>query len=88
MQSIGYGYSRRITFAAPPGQLNNNVNYFYSDSRKYGFAFQPQLISIGEKFTIYDISHHPVGHVEVLKIQVMKIEIFARIFIAVRLDYL
>lgn len=71
LQSIGYGYSRRITFAPPPGQLNNNGNYFYSDSRPYGFAFQPELVSIGEKYTIYDISHHPIGHLEIIKIQVL-----------------
>jgi len=73
LQSIGYGYSRRITFAAGPGQLNKNDNYFYSDSRRYGFAFQPQLVSVGEKYTIYDVSHHPLGHLEIIQIQVIYI---------------
>lgn len=70
LQNIGCGYSRRITFVASAGHLNDNDNYFYSDSRKHGFAFQPEHVSVGEKFTIFDINRRPVGHAEIVEIQV------------------
>ncbi|XP_065200264.1 uncharacterized protein LOC135831590 isoform X2 [Planococcus citri] len=69
LQNIGNGYSRRIVFAPSSGQLNNNPNYFWSDSRTWGFAFQLQLVSVGEKYTVYDISNHPVGHLEIVQLQ-------------------
>lgn len=72
LQNIGNGYSRRIVFAPSNGQLNNNTNYFWSDSRTWGFAFQLELVSVGEKYTVYDISNHPVGHLEIVQLQVSR----------------
>ncbi len=77
LQNIGFGYSRRITFVPPSGCLNNNDNYFYSDSRKYGFAFQLEIVSADEKYTIYDVSHHPLGHLQIVKIQVSEVKYFS-----------
>ncbi|XP_039296763.1 uncharacterized protein LOC111060377 isoform X2 [Nilaparvata lugens] len=66
LQSIGRGYSRRLTFAGGKGRLNHNENYFWSDSFPSGFAFELEVISPGEKFTIHDSSNLAVGFLEIL----------------------
>ncbi|RZF40562.1 hypothetical protein LSTR_LSTR013133 [Laodelphax striatellus] len=66
LQSIGRGYSRRLTFAGGKGRLNDNDNYFWSDSFPSGFAFELEVISPGEKFTIHDPSNLAVGFLEIL----------------------
>ncbi|KAJ9579007.1 hypothetical protein L9F63_024882, partial [Diploptera punctata] len=67
LQSVGRGYSRRLTFQADTNTLNNNTNYFWSDSRPEGFAFELELVSPGDKFTFHDANHVPAGTLEILK---------------------
>ncbi|CAH0385372.1 unnamed protein product [Bemisia tabaci] len=69
LQSIGRGYSRRMTFAPDNGKLNDNPNYFWTDSNPSGFAFQLEVISVGDKFTIQDANHMPLGTLEVQSLQ-------------------
>ncbi|XP_075237149.1 uncharacterized protein LOC142333652 isoform X2 [Lycorma delicatula] len=75
LQSIGRGYSRRLTFKADDGTLNENDNYFWSDSFPSGFAFELEVIGPGEKFTILDANHVPVGTLEVLNCQAPQEEV-------------
>lgn len=71
LQSIGRGYARRFTFEAEPNSLNENDNYFWSDNRPEGYAFELEVLSEGDKFTIFDINMEPQGTLEVLQIEVM-----------------
>lgn len=78
LQSIGRGYCRRITFAptSPYGSLNKNDNYFWSDSRPYGYAFQLEVVSVDEEYTLYSSHHrHPIGHLKIIKLQCPQEEI-------------
>lgn len=70
LKSIGRGYARRFTFAADENRLNNNDNYFWSDNRPDGFAFELELISEGDKFTLFDSQKEAQGTVEVIKLEV------------------
>ncbi|KAL1513234.1 hypothetical protein ABEB36_002669 [Hypothenemus hampei] len=74
LQSIGRGFARRITFESDNGQLNCNDNYFYSDNRPEGYAFELEVISEGDKFTIFDLNQEPQGIVEVLKVEGPQLE--------------
>ena len=65
--SIGRGYSRRLTFQADSSTLNNNNNYFWSDSRPEGFAFELEVVSPGDKFTLHDTNHTAAGTLEILQ---------------------
>lgn len=73
LQSIGRGYSRRFTFEADKNSLNNNENYFWSDSRQEGFVFELEVVSIGDKFTVFDTDELAQGTMEVLNIEVRTI---------------
>jgi hypothetical protein len=64
--SIGRGYSKRLTFEADTNSLNNNSNYFWSDSNPNGFAFELEVVSPGDKFTLQDANHVPAGTLEIL----------------------
>ncbi|PNF38294.1 hypothetical protein B7P43_G11621 [Cryptotermes secundus] len=64
--SIGRGYSRRLTFEADTNTLNNNSNYFWSDSSPDGFAFELEVVSPGDKFTLHDANHVATGTLEIL----------------------
>ncbi|XP_030756595.1 uncharacterized protein LOC115882563 [Sitophilus oryzae] len=75
LQSIGRGFARRFTFEADKGQINSNDNYFYSDNRPEGYAFELEVISEGDKFTIFDIGREAQGTVEVLKVEGPQFEI-------------
>lgn len=68
--SIGRGYSKRLTFEASPGLLNNNNNYFWTDSMPFGYAFQVHVVSVGDNFTAYDANGVAVATIEVIKIPV------------------
>lgn len=70
LQGIGRGYARRFTFEADKNSLNNNENYFWSDNRPEGFAFELEVISDGDKFTIFDANKEAQGTVEVTKLEV------------------
>lgn len=75
LQSIGRGYSRRLMFKADDGTLNENDNYFWSDSFPSGFTFELEVIGPGEKFTIFDANLVPVGTLEVLNCQAPQEEV-------------
>uniref|UniRef100_A0A6P7GN29 Uncharacterized protein LOC114344675 n=1 Tax=Diabrotica virgifera virgifera TaxID=50390 RepID=A0A6P7GN29_DIAVI len=77
LQSIGRGYARRFTFEADENQLNNNENYFWSDNRPEGYAFELELLSEGDKFTFFNPNGEAEGTVEVLSIEAPQIEIFS-----------
>lgn len=70
LQSIGRGFARRLTFEPYGCTLNENENYFWSDSRPEGFVFEIEAISVGDKFTIYDVDNEPQGILEVVQQQV------------------
>lgn len=70
LKSIGRGYARRFTFEADPNCLNNNDNYFWSDNRQEGFVFELEVVSVGDKFTVFDSNQVAQGTMEVLKIEV------------------
>lgn len=70
LQSIGRGFARRLTFEPVDSTLNDNDNYFWTDSRPEGFVFEIEAVSIGDKFTIYDANHEPQGILEVVQQQV------------------
>jgi len=65
--NIGRGYSRRLTFQADSNTLNNNNNYFWSDSRPEGFAFELEVVSTGDKFTLQNTNHTAAGTLEILQ---------------------
>lgn len=70
LQNIGRGYSRRFTFKADNGKLNINENYFWSDSLPNGFAFVLEVVSVGDKFTVFDANNVATGTLEVVETQV------------------
>ncbi|KAH9525367.1 hypothetical protein Btru_001188 [Bulinus truncatus] len=57
--SIGTGYGARLTFSGE--KLNDNENYFWSDSDPNGFAFSIQAVDVGQKFLIQDDEGKVVG---------------------------
>ncbi|CAG7734701.1 unnamed protein product [Allacma fusca] len=63
--SIGQGYGKRITFKANDGDKNGNSNYFWSDSRPEGYGFELEVVAPGDKFTMYDANHKPIGNCEI-----------------------
>ncbi|KAK4872871.1 hypothetical protein RN001_014900 [Aquatica leii] len=73
LKSIGRGYSRRFTFESESNIKNDN--YFWSDNRPEGFAFELELVSVGDKFTVFDVNHEAQGTLEILKIKVPQIEL-------------
>ncbi|XP_014278435.1 uncharacterized protein [Halyomorpha halys] len=79
LQSIGRGYSRRLTFAPGKGNLNSNPNYFWADSSEMGYAFELELVSSGDKFTVYNAYQVPVGTLEFLQNQMPQEEVGHRI---------
>lgn len=68
LQSIGMGYGKRITFASE--KRNGNDNYFWSDNFPTGYGFSIHVISVGEKFTIYDANHLAIGSCEIIEVDV------------------
>lgn len=70
LKTIGRGYARRFTFEADKNKLNDNENYFWSDNHPDGCAFELEVISDGDKFTVYDANREAQGIAEVLKIEV------------------
>lgn len=70
LQSIGRGYSRRLTFEADQNKLTNNKNYFWSDNRQEGYVFELEVVSVGDKFTVFDSNQVAQGTMEVLNIEV------------------
>lgn len=70
LKSIGRGYARRFTFEADKNSLNTNKNYFWSDNRQEGYAFELEVISENDKFTLYDANRVAQGTVEVVQIEV------------------
>lgn len=80
LQSIGRGFARRLTFEPHDSTLNDNKNYFWTDSRPEGFVFEIEAVSIGDKFTIYDANHEPQGILEVVQQQKNQVELEQKIY--------
>ncbi|XP_047511849.1 uncharacterized protein LOC125054161 isoform X1 [Pieris napi] len=80
LQSIGRGFARRITLEPLDSTLNDNTNYFWTDSRPEGFVFEIEAVSAGDKFTIYDANHEPQGTLEVVQLQKNQLELDQKIF--------
>ena len=51
LKSVGIGYGKRITFASE--KLNENRNYFYSDTNEDGYGFELVTITEGDVFTVF-----------------------------------
>ncbi|XP_032517000.2 uncharacterized protein LOC116769910 isoform X1 [Danaus plexippus] len=79
LQSIGRGFARRLTFEPVDSTLNENNNYFWTDSNPDGFVFEIEAVSVGEKFTIYDANHEPQGILEIVQQQKNQIELEQKI---------
>ncbi|CAL1277062.1 unnamed protein product [Larinioides sclopetarius] len=54
LEAIGLGYGKRLTFQGD--SLNENDNYFWSDSRLHGYGFTFQAIAPNTVFRILDTS--------------------------------
>ncbi|XP_055942701.1 uncharacterized protein LOC129972549 isoform X1 [Argiope bruennichi] len=54
LETIGLGYGKRLTFQGD--SLNENDNYFWSDSRLHGYGFTFQAISSNAIFRILNAS--------------------------------
>ncbi|XP_063239418.1 uncharacterized protein LOC134540543 [Bacillus rossius redtenbacheri] len=67
LQSIGRGYARRVTFQPDTDHLNDNANFFWTDSWPLGFAFELVVTAVGDKFTLLDANHIPAGTLEILE---------------------
>mgnify|MGYP006952275954 FL=1 len=69
--NIGRGYSKRLTFEPDINTtLNENKNYFWTDSRSGGFGFEVHVLNVGDKFMIHDPSRLVVGTLEIITVQV------------------
>lgn len=71
--SIGMGYAKRLTFAPSPNCLNNNSNYFWSDSYPDGLGFEPRALHVGMKFNIY-AGDQRLGYANVYRADVSQME--------------
>ncbi|XP_037287972.2 uncharacterized protein LOC119180931 isoform X1 [Rhipicephalus microplus] len=61
LESVGRGYGKRITFEAPPGGLNENDNFFYSDTIAQGYGFAPVAVQVGDRFRVQDSEGEECG---------------------------
>ncbi|XP_071800934.1 uncharacterized protein [Asterias amurensis] len=55
---IGQGYGRRLTFT---GSLNDNPNFFWSDSDPSGYAFSMVAVDAGDQMVLTDLARRPIG---------------------------
>jgi len=54
LESVGMGYGKRLTFEGK--NLNENMNFFWSDSHTHGYGLTPQAITTDSIFRIIDSS--------------------------------
>ncbi|XP_070567567.1 uncharacterized protein [Ptychodera flava] len=59
LQSVGKGYGKRLTFAGK--SLNQNSNFFWSDTHDQGYAFSIHAVFENDEFGIYDSNHRHIG---------------------------
>lgn len=67
LKSIGRGYARRFTLN---DEKRNVEEHFWSDNRPEGYAFELEVISDCDKFTVFDANGEEQGTAEVVKIEV------------------
>ncbi|KAK3881366.1 hypothetical protein Pcinc_014197 [Petrolisthes cinctipes] len=72
LQAIGRGYGKRLTFAGD--KLNNNENYFWSDSNPEGYGFTIQAVSPGDYFRIRSSCDEDLGRARVFRADVPQVE--------------
>lgn len=73
LKSIGRGYARRFTLI---DEKRNVEEHFWSDNRQEGYAFELEVISECDKFTVFDANGEAQGTAEVVKIEVRLITVF------------
>lgn len=71
LQSIGRGYGKRLTFES--ASLNQNENYFWSDTNPEGYGFTIQAVSPGETFTIHN-NVEEIGRAQVFRADLPQVE--------------
>ncbi|CAL4089408.1 unnamed protein product [Meganyctiphanes norvegica] len=72
LQSVGRGYGKRMTFESK--SLNQNENYFWSDTNPEGYGFTIQAVSPGETFTIIHQGIEEIGRAQVFRADLPQIE--------------
>lgn len=72
LQSIGRGYGKRLTFSS--NNLNNNENYFWSDTNPQGYGFSIQAVSPGHSFRIMSSSGEDLGRAQVFRADAPQVE--------------
>jgi hypothetical protein len=67
LQSIGRGYGKRITFEGE--FLNDNTNYFYSDTNAAGFGLSLVAVEADDLFTVTAIENmHPLAEAKIVSV--------------------
>lgn len=72
LQSIGRGYGKRLTFSSD--RLNDNENYFWSDTNPEGYGFSIQAVSPEENFRIISSSGEELGRAQVFRADAPQVE--------------
>ncbi|XP_068220230.1 uncharacterized protein [Palaemon carinicauda] len=72
LQSIGRGYGKRLTFAGD--KLNQNENYFWSDTNPEGYGFSIQAVAPGDAFRIKSSSGEDLGRAQVFRADAPQVE--------------
>ncbi|XP_022089948.1 uncharacterized protein LOC110978919 [Acanthaster planci] len=57
---VGQGYGKRLTFTAD--SLNENTNYFWSDSIPTGYGFAIVAVHAGDELVMTDLARRPIGN--------------------------
>jgi len=72
LQSVGRGYGKRLTFEGK--SLNQNENYFWSDTNPEGYGFTIQAVCPGETFTIIRRGIEEIGRAQVFRADLPQVE--------------
>ncbi|XP_064112972.1 uncharacterized protein LOC135219817 [Macrobrachium nipponense] len=72
LQSIGRGYGKRLTFSGD--KMNQNENYFWSDTNPEGYGFSIQAVAPGDAFRIMSSSGEDLGRAQVFRADAPQVE--------------
>lgn len=71
LESIGRGYSRRLVFEPDSScSLNENENFFWTDSHPGGVALELQVVDVGDSFHVISPAGVLLGQCDVIKVLV------------------
>ncbi|XP_038048017.1 uncharacterized protein LOC119722077 [Patiria miniata] len=56
---IGQGYGKRLTFTSE--SLNDNTNFFWSDTNPSGYGFGIVAVQTGDEMVLTDLARRPIG---------------------------